>query len=88
MMNVRWSDIEALFKELGAEISEAEGLKREGKASLEIFLRMCAEDGVSPKKPQGRFALRLDPEIYHEASVAAAANGVSLNQWIVRAVRE
>ena len=25
MMNVRWSDIEALFKELGAEISEAEG---------------------------------------------------------------
>jgi predicted HicB family RNase H-like nuclease len=67
---------------------DAESLKREGKISLDVFLRMCKEDGVPPKKPQGKFALRLDPETYHDASVAAAAEGISLNQWIVRTVRE
>lgn len=66
---------------------DAEGLKREGRLSLAVFLRMCEEDGVSPRKPQGKFALRLDPETYYEASVAAAANGMSLNQWIAQTVR-
>jgi predicted HicB family RNase H-like nuclease len=67
---------------------DAESLKREGKISLDIFLRMCEEDGVPAKKPQGKFALRLDQETYYDASVAAAADGVSLNQWIAQAVRE
>lgn len=68
--------------------NDADGLKHEGKISLNVFLRMCEEDGVSPKKPQGKFALRLDPETYYNASVAAAAYGVSLNQWIAQTVRE
>ena len=68
--------------------SDAASLKREGQISLNVFLRMCEEDGVSPKKPQGKFALRLDPEIYYDASVAAAAGGISLNQWIAQTVRE
>lgn len=67
---------------------DTEGLKREGKISLDVFLRMCAEDGVPPKKAQGKFALRLDPDTYHAASIAAAAEGVSLNQWISQAVRD
>ena len=67
---------------------DAESLKREGKISLDVFLRMCEEDGVQPKKPQGKFALRLDPETYYDASVAAAADGVSLNQWIAQTVRD
>ncbi len=29
---------------------DTEGLKHEGQKSLELFLLMCAEDGVSPKK--------------------------------------
>lgn len=57
-------------------------LKKEGQISLNVFLHMCKEDGVSPRKSQGKFALRLEPEIYHEASAAAAANRMSLNQWI------
>jgi predicted HicB family RNase H-like nuclease len=67
---------------------DADGLKREGKTSLKVFLRMCEEDGVSPKKPQGKFALRLDPDTYYNASVAAAANGISLNQWITQTLKE
>jgi len=55
-----------------------------------LFIDMISqeEDGVPPKKPQGKFALRLDPETYYAASVAAAAEGESLNQWIARAVHD
>ena len=66
---------------------DAESLKREGAKSLEVFLRMCEEDGVPARKAQGKFALRLDPDTYYAASVAAAAHGKSLNQWIADAVR-
>lgn len=44
--------------------ADLEGLKREGKTSLEVFLDICAEKGIAPKKQVGRFALRLDPETY------------------------
>lgn len=59
---------------------DAEGLKREGEISLRVFLRMCEEEGVAPRKAAGKFALRLDPEIYAKAGLAAKAQGVSLNQ--------
>jgi predicted HicB family RNase H-like nuclease len=67
---------------------DAAGLKKEGQLSLNIFLRMCEEDGVVPKKPQGNFALRLDKEIYREASVIAKASGMSLNQWINQTIHK
>lgn len=67
---------------------DAESLKREGRTSLDVFLRMCAEDGVSLRKAQGKFALRLPPELYQSAAVAAAAEGKSLNVFIVDAVRQ
>ena len=67
---------------------DAEGLKREGEASLRVFLDMCEEDGVSPRKAGGKFALRLDPDVYAQAGLAAKAQGMSLNQWISQVVRE
>lgn len=65
---------------------DAEMLKQEGQKSLNVFLRMCAEDGVSPKKNRGHFALRLSPEVYHNAMTMAASRGKSLNAFIVEAV--
>ncbi len=67
---------------------DAISLKEEGRKSLEVFLRMCEEDGVQPKKSQGNFALRLPPDIYQNAAVAAAAQGKSLNTFITDAVRQ
>ncbi len=65
---------------------DAEGLKNEGQVSLDVLKRMCEEDSVPLKKPQGNFALRLDSETYQDASVAAAASGMS--QWLAQTVRE
>lgn len=68
--------------------SDLAGLKQEGETSLRVFLEECGRRGVSPRKPQGKFALRLDPETYDAASLAAASSGKSLNQFIADAVKE
>ena len=62
---------------------DIEGLRREGRLSLNAFLEMCREDGVAPiKEYSGKFNLRLNPELHAEVSVRAMAAGKSLNQWI------
>ena len=63
--------------------SDLEGLKREGKISLEVFLEVCAEKGQA-----GRFALRLDPETYQSVAIAASASGKSINQFIVDSLKQ
>ena len=67
---------------------DADGLKHEGKISLRVFLEACAEKGIPPRRPGGKFALRLEPEVYAQAGLAAKAQGMSLNQWISQVVRE
>ncbi|WP_349569450.1 type II toxin-antitoxin system HicB family antitoxin [Azotobacter salinestris] len=64
--------------------ADIEGLKREGATSLRVFLEMCAEDGVEPRKVfSGKFNVRVPPELHADMAVAAAAAGKSLNQWVV-----
>ena len=59
------------------------GLRKEGATSLKVFLDMCEEGGVEPRKRySGRFNLRISPELHASAAAAAAADGKSLNQWI------
>lgn len=74
----------------GADFYAADlaGLKREGRISLETFLEVCAEKGIAPKKQGGKFALRLDSDLYQEVSLAASAKGQSINQFIVDSLRQ
>ena len=59
------------------------GLRREGAASLKVFLDMCREDGVEPRRQfSGKFHLRVPPELHAAIVEAAAADGKSLNQWV------
>ncbi len=58
-------------------------LKKEGELSLKVFLDMCAEDGVKPKKHySGKFNLRLDPELHERVAMEAEAKGVSINKVV------
>ena len=60
------------------------GLRREGAVSLKVFLDMCREDGVEPRRQfSGKFNVRVPPELHATISAAAAADGKSLNQWVV-----
>lgn len=67
--------------------SDIEGLKREAKESLRVFLEVCAEEGIEPRKSySGRFNVRLSPQMHAAAAKAAQAQSVSLNDWVVKAI--
>lgn len=62
-------------------------LHKEGEISLQTFLDVCEEQGIEPfKHYSGRFNVRVSPETHAAAVAAAAANNVSLNEWINRAI--
>jgi len=68
---------------------DIEGLKKEGATSLKVFLDMCREDGVEPRKEySGKFNVRVPAELHAEIAGAASAEGKSLNQWVVDALSE
>jgi predicted HicB family RNase H-like nuclease len=68
---------------------DVEGLFREGRVSLKVFLDMCAEKGISPfREYSGRFNIRLDPKTHAAAAIAAAASNKSLNEWVAETIDE
>ncbi|MBB2202563.1 type II toxin-antitoxin system HicB family antitoxin [Gluconacetobacter tumulisoli] len=65
------------------------GLQREGEISLRVFLDMCAEKGIDPVRHySGKFQVRVNEELHARAAEAAAAKGVSLNQFVQDAIAE
>jgi predicted HicB family RNase H-like nuclease len=63
--------------------TDIDGLRHEGRLSLEAFLEECVRRGVEPRKRfSGKFVLRVEPAVHRAAAVAAAAHGESLNQWV------
>ena len=68
--------------------SDIPGLVAEGETSLHEFIAVCNEEGISPYRHfSGKFQLRLDEGDHENATVVAAARGVSLNNFIAEAIR-
>ncbi|MCK5727712.1 MAG: type II toxin-antitoxin system HicB family antitoxin [Methylococcales bacterium] len=64
--------------------SDIEGLKKEGAVSLNVFLEMCLEDGVEPKKNySGKFNIRIPSELHEDIANVARSEGKSINKWVV-----
>ena len=62
---------------------DIDNLRKEGEISLQVFLDMCQEDGMEPRKEfSGKFNLRVSPQLHAEIAARAASTGKSLNQWI------
>lgn len=69
----------------GADFLAADvvGLRREGALSLKVFLEACEKRGIAPRKDySGKFNVRINPKVHEDLALAAAAHGVSLNQWV------
>ena len=67
--------------------SDVESLRREGAESLKVFLDVCKESGIEPKKQySGRFNVRINPKLHEDAMAAAIAQGISLNELVSRAI--
>jgi predicted HicB family RNase H-like nuclease len=64
-------------------------LRTEFKRSLNIFLEVCREKGIKPRRNfSGRFNLRISPELHERLAIAAEAEGKSINALAQETLRE
>ena len=71
------------------EATDARELRREFERSVDEYLKWCEEDGVEPRRPfSGKLNLRLGSELHAVVAEAAVANRMSINSWIVQALRK
>jgi predicted HicB family RNase H-like nuclease len=55
-------------------------LRAEFKKSLAVFLQVCREKGIEPRRSySGKFNLRISPELHERLAIAAQAQGKSIN---------
>ena len=63
--------------------SSPEELRQEFKKSLDIFLDVCKEQGIDPRRHySGKFNLRIPPELHEKLAMTAEAQGKSLNSLV------
>jgi predicted HicB family RNase H-like nuclease len=64
-------------------------LRAEFKKSLGVFLEVCREKGLEPRRHfSGKFNLRIPPELHEQLAIAAQAEGKSINTLAQEALRE
>jgi predicted HicB family RNase H-like nuclease len=68
----------------GSSFAEVEA---DFRGSVDDYLAFCAARGEVPDRPySGKISLHVDPEPHRSAAIRAAADGLSLNQWIARRI--
>ena len=64
-------------------------LKAEFKKSLTVFLEVCKEKGIEPRRSySGKFNLRIPPELHERLAIAAQAEGKSINSLAQEALAQ
>jgi predicted HicB family RNase H-like nuclease len=64
-------------------------LRAEFKKSLEVFLEVCKEKGIEPRRHfSGKFNLRISPELHEQLAIAAQAEGKSINALAQEALQD
>ncbi len=64
-------------------------LRAEFKKSLQIFLAVCKEKGIEPRRHfSGKFNLRIPPELHERLAIVAQAQGKSINSLAQEALQE
>ena len=64
-------------------------LRAEFKKSLEVFLEVCKEKGLEPRRHfSGQFNLRISPDLHERLAIEAQAQGKSINTLAQEALQE
>jgi len=64
-------------------------LRAEFKKSLHVFLEVCKEKGIEPRRHfSGKFNLRIPPELHERLAIVAQAQGKSINSLAQEALQE
>jgi hypothetical protein len=64
-------------------------LRAEFSKSLAVFLDVCKEQGIEPRRNySGKFNLRISPELHERLAIAAQAEGKSINALVQEALAQ
>lgn len=62
-------------------------LRSEFRKSLQVFLDVCREKGIEPRRSySGKFNLRIPPELHEQLAFKAQAAGKSINRLALEAL--
>lgn len=76
-----------LRDEIYFEGDSVEALEASMRRAVDHYLSVCEQRGEEPERPfSGKLNLRLGTDLHRAAALAAAAEGESLNNWLVRVV--
>lgn len=68
--------------------NDIESLHKEAKISLQTFLAVCAEQGISPVKSySGILNTQIEPALHERLATIAMREGISINEFVKRAIR-
>jgi predicted HicB family RNase H-like nuclease len=64
-------------------------IKKAFKEAVDDYVETCRKIGKPPQKPySGKVMFRIDPEVHAKAALAARLEGLSLNQWAERVIKQ
>ena len=64
-------------------------LRTEFKKSLQVFLAVCHEKGIEPRRNySGKFNLRISPDLHEKLAIVAQAEGKSINTLAQEALQQ
>ncbi|PIQ25635.1 toxin-antitoxin system HicB family antitoxin [bacterium (Candidatus Blackallbacteria) CG17_big_fil_post_rev_8_21_14_2_50_48_46] len=68
--------------------SNPEELRKEFHNSLTVFLAVCREKGIEPRRHySGNFNLRISPDLHEQLTIFSQATGKSLNTLAQEALK-
>jgi predicted HicB family RNase H-like nuclease len=66
----------------------ADELAQAFRDSIDDYLAFCEERGRDPEKPyRGNIPVRMPADLHRKAAMRAAAEGQSLNAWIISQIK-
>ena len=78
-----------LRDEIYYEGDSVQALEASMGRAIDHYLEVCKARGEEPERPfSGKLNVRLGSELHRAATVAAAAEGESLNAWLARIVED
>lgn len=87
--NVLFGKVLGIKSLISYEGQSVEELKNDFESAVDDYLGLCAEKGISPEKTyKGCINVRLTPETHKKACIIAAAEHISLNQFIELSVHD
>jgi predicted HicB family RNase H-like nuclease len=77
-----------LRDEIYFEGDSVDSVEASMRRAVDHYLAVCASRGEDPERPfSGKLNVRLGSDLHRAATLAAAAEGESLNNWLVQVVQ-